>query len=229
MTRVIGVIPTLRRDLPSLTRLSEQLRDAGVEPVLVATGAGVDRALTAAGISHVSPRANPGFGAAIGFGAAQADFDWLVVCNDDISIDGPGFGATIAELVGHRGGQRVLAFFDPGPRRAVPGPTGVFTSIALIDAIARRLRLPARPVRGAWYKSFSLCAISAPLWRELGGFDPRLPYTYEDADFAARAFAAGATLLDVSEGGVAHEGSGTSRGLVARVLPVSVHLSLIHI
>lgn len=222
MTRAIAVVPTLRRDVPSLVRLSGQLRTAGIEPVLVATGAGVDAALTAAGVPHLSPRANPGFGAAIEFGAAGADADWLFVCNDDVTITGTHFADAVADLIDRRTGDLVLAFFDPGPARPVPGPAGVFTSVALLDAVAGRLGRARRPVTGAWYKSFSLCAISAPLWRALDGFDPRLPYTYEDADFAARAYAAGASLLDLSAGAADHQGSGTSRRFVSRVLPVSV-------
>lgn len=221
---LIAVVPTLQRDTDHLRKLCRVLRAKGFAPRLVVTGKKLDDALTATDLPRVSPRANPGFGAAVREGLASApDWSWLLILNDDTEIDDSTLQTCLQLTEQHLATDSVLAYLDPGMRRSVPDRMSVFRSVSLLDSVLARLGIGgAVEADGPWYKSFSCSLISRGLWDELDGFDRRLIYTYEDADFGARALQAGATVLAPNTG-LLHEGNSTSKKHVATVLPVSVY------
>jgi len=190
----------------------------------VVTGCRLHRQLEELGVPHVTPENNPGFAASVHFGASQEEWDWLYLVNDDVVIL-EDIASVVAEIDGRDPSERHLFFLDSEDRRPLPTPFRVFMSVALLDPVRARLRgsRPAAPAGEHWYKSFSAVAISHGLWDALGGLDRRFPYTYEDVDFTQRARAAGAEIHEVVQEVVRHEGSGTSRRFVGRVLPVSVY------
>lgn len=223
--RHLAVVPTLRRHPDQLIRLTEGLLEAGVAVKLVVTGRTLRKKLLRLGVDHITSEQNPGFSKTIHYGAASADWDWLYIVNDDVTI-GPQLAAVVTQVEQHDSDDLHLFFIDPERRRPLPTTIGVFTSVALLDPLLVRAR--ARRGRESvtpdieWYKSFSCVCISRRLWDLLGGLDPSFPYTYEDADFTRRARAAGAEIHEVTYSAVAHEGSSTSRRHIGRVLPVSV-------
>ena len=222
LTSKIAVIPSLHRDPQRLRELLSSFTAAGIEPRLVVTGKRLDDELTALDIDHRSPRDNPGFGASIE-SACDGDWEWLFISNDDVEIHAEGLASIVADLDALDPRSDVLSFLDPGLRRAAPTPWTVFRSIALWDAVLRSRASDADPQAGPWYKSFSLVVVSRGLWDALDAFDDRLPYTYEDADFAVRAWQRGATLRDTSVSVAVHHGSETSRRVASGVLPVSTY------
>lgn len=223
--RWIAAVPSLRRPMTQITALRDCLTEAGCEPFVVATGRRLDDTLTQAGFSHVSPRANPGFGAsvqaAVDAAAARgpAEWSWLLVVNDDLEFEAADLAAVMGALERDHGSEPCLAFLDPEPRRPIPGVLGTWCNLALVPALVSRTPAGARP---GYYKSFSLVAISRSAWERLEGFDDSITYTFEDADFARRAHAGGVAVVDQPLRSLYHEKSGTSRTLVSRVLPVSV-------
>lgn len=224
----LAVVPTLRRDPDQLLTLKHRLGQAGVHVNFVVTGRKLHDALTARGISHLTPEANPGFSASIHFGADASSWDWLFIINDDITI-AEAFSEVVSDLETLDPNDLHLVFIDPERRRSLPQLSTVFTSIALFDAVLSKIRSSrstSAEVHDDWYKSFSCVAISRQLWDRLGGLDRRFPYTYEDADFTRRAREAGAQIHEVTEQAVRHEGSGTSRRFIGGVLPVGTYSAL---
>lgn len=224
MSTRIAVIPTLRREPDHLIGMRDALLAAGVEPRFVVTGRALDERLGALGVDRVQPRDNPGFAASIHAGASGA-WDWLYIINDDVTI-GHDFGDVVAGLDALDPASHVLEFIDPEPARRIPTLGGVFTSVALLDAVLHRLGRGGALAPAAdepWYKSFSFVAVSRGLWDALGGLDTRLPYTYEDADFTARAHALGADVRATPGSTAEHDGSSTSRRFIGRVLPVGTY------
>jgi GT2 family glycosyltransferase len=87
----------------------------------------------------------------------------------------------------------------------------------------RRLRwTPVTPTPATHFGPFSIALISRPLWDALGGFDPHLIYTFEDADFGRRAVTRAAHLAFCPADRTQHKASSTSRRHVDLVLPVAV-------
>lgn len=221
---MIAVVPTLQRDIGHLRRLCDGLREHGFSPRLVVTGKKLDDALSPTDLPRVSPRDNPGFGAAVREGiAATANWSWLLILNDDTDLDAGTLQVCREITQEHPCDEKVLAYLDPGPRRPIPGRMSVFRSVSLADSVLQRAgRCTTGSQIGPWYKSFSCSLISRGLWDELDGFDRRLIYTYEDADFGGRALAVGATVLAPTSG-IVHEGNSTSKKHIDTVLPVSAY------
>lgn len=221
---LVAVVPTLSREPESLRALQASLEQAGAEVRLVVTGRTLDERLTREGVAHISPRANPGFGAAVTFGADAGPWDWLMIVNDDTEMTASDLGSALAPLTTRDPDDSVLLLLDPGERRPIPDARGVFLTTSLVGALASRLpgRRQAEPSEGQpYYKSFSLCVISRGLWERLDGFADSMIYTYEDADFTSRAWQTGAEVIDGGQH-AQHEGSGTGGRHIATVLPVSV-------
>lgn len=220
--RHVAVIPSLKAEPDALVELTAALTQAGVRADVVVTGGRLHRQLTEQGIPHLCTRQNPGFSRTVRHVADAGDWDWLYIANDDITIL-DGFVDVVARLDELDPAAPLVQFLDPEPKREIPTLRGVFLNISLL---ARFFQATPRGRGGAaaqWYKSFSFVAISRGAWEALGGLNASIIYTYEDADFIRRAWAAG---VDVRDGGVgvsAHEGSRTSNSLVGTVLPVSVH------
>lgn len=217
-----AVIPSLRQEPQVLRTLLDRLTGAGVSPCLVVTGHRLHERLTEEAIPHITPHDNPGFAATVHFGAENAEWDWLFLVNDDITLE-DGFADVVADIRQRDADQPHLVFIDNERRRPLPHFWSVFSSVSLIEALAVKtglLRGHSGDRTQDWYKSFSCVAISRSLWDQLGGLDTRFPYTYEDADFTRRARAIGAEIVEVHETVVRHAGSGTSRRFIGRVLPV---------
>jgi GT2 family glycosyltransferase len=144
------------------------------------------------------------------------------VVNDDVTVDPDRLAATLDSLRESGRDDRCLAFLDPVEPKPVPTIPDALLGLSLLGPVIVRLRLPARRGRSKasdTFRPFSFVAISRSLWDELGGLDEAFIYTFEDADFARRAHAAGATLLFPDDTGVSHRRYGTSTSRMRSVLP----------
>lgn len=224
--RIVALIPSLRGSLEHLRRLTDGLSAAGADPFVVPTSVTLAVALQDSDIPHLTIGANPGFGASLTRAVAQVGgWDWMMPVNDDVTVDGD---ALRQELQLAQGGREVerLVYLDPGQPKPIPSAARTFAQISLIEPAFRRFR-PARAARPPYdsqhvFRPFSIALISNRLWQNLNGFDDRLVYTFEDADFGRRAAAAGAEILFPDVPGILHLSSSTSRRHMDVVLPVAV-------
>jgi GT2 family glycosyltransferase len=224
--RIRAVVPSLAGTPDRLSRLSEALRAAGAEPVVVPTGASVEDALRGSDVDVLPIGANPGFAATIAHGA-QGAWDWLLVVNDDVTVEADRLSAALDALEHHGPEARVLSFLDPVPPKPVPSRTDALLGLSLVGPVLRHLGLLRSPLevphgRGT-YRPFSFVAVSRTLWDELGGLDQRFIYTFEDADFTRRAHATGATVAFPDDTGVSHLKYGTSTSRIRSVLPCAAY------
>jgi GT2 family glycosyltransferase len=220
-SRIRAVVPSLAGSPEQLSRLAGELRDAGAEPLVVPTGARVERALAGGGVPVRPIGDNPGFAATIAHGAA-GEWDWLLVVNDDVTVDPERLRRHLDLLVGRPAGTRELVFLDSVPPRPVPSRADAVLGLSLVGPVLTRLRLRSTSALAAdaeLYRPFSFVAVSRALWDELGGLDQSFVYTFEDADFARRARRAGATLSFPDDTGVVHARYGTSTSRIRAVLP----------
>ena len=220
-SRIRAVIPSLAGSRDQLSRLAAQLRAAGADPLVVPTGASVERALDGGDVPMRPIGANPGFAATVAHGA-DGDWDWLLVVNDDVTLDPARLRPQLELLDRRPPGVRELVFLDSVPPRPVPSRTDAVLGLSLLGPVLTRLRL-GRGRAGAdgadLYRPFSFVAVSRSLWDELGGLDQAYVYTFEDADFARRASRAGASLTFPEDTGVVHARYGTSTSRIRAVLP----------
>lgn len=220
-SHVRAVIPSLAGSHEQLSRLATDLRAAGADPLVVPTGASVERALEGSDVPIRPIGANPGFAATVAHGA-EGDWDWLLVVNDDVTVD-PARLRPLLEMLDMRPpGTRELAFLDSVPPRPVPSRTDAVLGLSLLGPVLRRLRLRQDRVSATardLYRPFSFVAVSRALWQELGGLDQAYVYTFEDADFTRRASRVGASLTFPDDTGVVHARYGTSTSRVRAVLP----------
>ncbi|MGY1615370.1 glycosyltransferase family 2 protein [Geodermatophilus sp. SYSU D00691] len=183
----------------------------------------------------VIPGDNAGFAASINRGvAAGGEFRWLVVANDDLDYDAGTF-RQLAEVLGAEPatGHRMLRLNDEGWQR-LPGIGGVFTNLSLLEKVTRRGAGIPRPSvaapSGSAFPGFSLVAITADLWDDVGGMEEALPFCFEDAWFVRRARAsAGGLALDTRDLGVRHRESSTTRANIRLVLPVISWSALVYL
>ena len=61
-------------------------RDLGLEVTLYCNSAGSREAALACGLVVASSNENVGYGGAANRSAEGKDFDWLIICNDDLSV-----------------------------------------------------------------------------------------------------------------------------------------------
>jgi GT2 family glycosyltransferase len=225
---VRAVVPSYRPDLAELTALLDALRTAGADPVVLANGKPALETAERAGLPLLAPGRNAGFGPSIRWAVEHLDpWDWLILANDDLRIDGPRFAAALAEL--GTGDVPEIVHLDEDVERPLPGPLDVFANVSLLARAVERVR-PARGApAGGGYRSFSCVAISRRAWETTGGLDPALPFTYEDADFVKRLVAAGGSTRVAHDAGVHHERSLTSSRAVADVLPIATWSSLLYL
>lgn len=224
--RILALIPSYSGQLLELRELTEALLLSGADPFVVPTSAGLASRLTGSGIPHLRIEGNPGFGASITRAAALAgEWDWLMPVNDDITIE-PEIMRT--ELERAVSGRRVLrlVYLDPGRPKPIPSVVGTLAQVSLLEPAFRRLQ-PYRPSQPPHdprrvFRPFSIALISAALWDSIDGFDTRMVYTFEDADFGNRAAQCSAEVIFASALGVHHETSSTSRRHMDAVLPVAV-------
>jgi hypothetical protein len=219
--RIRAVIPSLAGTPEQLSRLAADLTASGAEPLVVPTGASVERALAGGSVPFRTIGANPGFAATVAHGA-EGEWEWLLVVNDDVTVDPARLRVELDRLTALPSGARVLAFLDSVPPRPVPSRAEALLGLSLVGPALVRLglrRARPGPVEGDVYRPFSFVAVSRELWDELGGLDQAFVYTFEDADFARRARRAGATLRFPDDTGVVHARYGTSSSRIRAVLP----------
>jgi GT2 family glycosyltransferase len=145
-----------------------------------------------------------------------------MIVNDDISIDPDAFAAAIRRHLSKDNGIHEIVYFDEDKLRTIPRRSDVFLQVSLIGKLLGRYQRTTVPKTGS-YRSFSCVAISRELFEKINGFDEDLVFTYEDADFVARAIEFGAVQKCATEGGVIHAHSVSSGRHVDRVLPVATY------
>lgn len=227
-TRIVALILSLSGDLDSLGALVADLRRAGADPYVVPTGKRLEDSLRVSGIPYVSIGSNPGFGEALDQAQAQVGhWDFMLFVNDDVTIDPSTLKSELAGWVPTSSGS--LHYLDPVPVKKIPNVRRTLLMVSLWNVVlgrwvSRRTPRPiaANQINGAkWFRPFSIVGVSHNLWSALGGFDSRLLYTFEDADFGRRAAAHGANIVFNSPPGIEHERSSTSKRYAEVVLPVA--------
>ncbi|WP_155855134.1 glycosyltransferase family 2 protein [Actinotalea ferrariae] len=201
--------------------------------MILPTGRALEEQLKGTDLPWFRIGRNPGFGAAVRFAVERRPaLEWIGICNDDVVVSAEALGSIVQRI--ERGKEdSELIYFDPAPPRPFPGPIDVFTSIALLDRFRRRIPA-ARPAECSvlgrtHYRPFSFVMIASSLWDRLGGMDPLLVYTYEDADFARRAANASVRAAFLKCDAIRHNASTTSRAHIREVLPVSTVSSLAYL
>lgn len=230
--RVVALILSYSGSVKELRNLVNSLARAGVEPFVVPTSSRVDASLEGTGIPSLPIRANPGFGAALTLAEQHVgSWDWLMPVNDDVEIQEAGLREEIATWRNRPPGQ--LVYLDQGPKKVIPDLVDVLGQVSLWGGVIARVKQTfagkspwvvgqdREPSDRATFKPFSIVAFDRNLWVTLGGFDRRLIYTFEDADFGRRANDIGASVSYPRLRGIDHQRSGTSRQYAERVLPVA--------
>jgi hypothetical protein len=224
--RVLAAIPSLSGKVTRLEALADSLTSAGMHPMIAATGRLLDLRLADSLVPHTSPKSNAGFGETIAHIAnSSGDWDWLAIVNDDISVNAQQLRQSLADIVSRDPQERVLAYMDPVRPKDMPTLVSTLSAISLVGPALNRLRRTksdygSRTDPQRYFRPFSFAVISRGLWDALNGMDPRMIYTFEDADFGRRAAIASADVLFVENTGVIHAAYSTSRQHVRQVLPV---------
>lgn len=221
--KVLAVVPTIGASASRLSALRDNLALVGARPCFVVNSSSLLERVRHTDLPFVTNEQNAGFGASVRLGAAtMPDWEWLMIVNDDIEIQVQQLRGQLKEIIESTVVTKVLAYLDEEPLRPIPTFTGVLESLSLVGAVRQRAgRVSPPPESG--YKSFSCVLVSRALWDELHGLDPRLVFTYEDADFGMRSIRAGAKIITHVEPCVTHQGSSSGRRHIASVLPVCVH------
>jgi GT2 family glycosyltransferase len=198
---------------------------------VVPTGATLERRLTDSDIPHLAIGENPGFAATIRLGAEGDDWQWLLVVNDDVDVDVERLAPLIGSLGDRDAQANAIVYLDPVPPRRVPTVADALGGLSLLGPALARVRPAPGPVasRSGAYRPFSFVAVSRPLWATLGGLDTEFVYTFEDADFARRAEAAGAEVSFPEDTGVRHDRYGTSSRRIAAVLPCAAWSTAVYL
>jgi len=224
MSNVRVVIPSLRGDVAPLSAICSTAARVGASPVVIANSSSLQRQLANTAIPHLTSGSNDGFAASIMLGAAEPDWDWLVVLNDDLRFDPVDLASCLAPANLDALGTALIVHFDnEAPRRIPKTRLSVMMRISLLYSVGRRVlgQLGADRLNTKdYFRSFSAVAIDRAAWDLAGGLDVRYSFTYEDADFVRRAKAAGVTEI-VRHTGIVHEHSQTTAGFVCAVIPVS--------
>lgn len=164
----------------------------------------------------IEPERNLGFGEGMNIAAARA-FDEgaevLLLLNPDAYIEGDG-----AERLATKASERIDAVLSPLVLRP---DRRHFSSVMEIDMGTGEMRrlIPDRryPQSRRWLSGACL-AVSASLWRRIGGFAPDYFLYWEDIDFSVRAAEEGADLyvdesvLAIHDEGLTHADRGSTPG-----------------
>ncbi|MDF1706231.1 MAG: hypothetical protein P1U38_15795 [Aeromicrobium sp.] len=227
--RIRAVIPSIAENCIDLEIQRGALIDSGVEVVVVANGRRLRESAAARNLPVVSSGKNGGFSASIALGAEQVGhWDWLLIVNDDVTIDLERFRQNLQRFVNEDQAAGIVYLNDEAPR---PFPTrgAVFNSLSLLGAILTRIRTPSSAPDSRTYRSFSTVAISRSAWEAVGGLDPSMPFTFEDADFVRRATDLGVDSFAVTGSGADHLHSVSTGRHIASVLPVSTHSAIVYL
>jgi GT2 family glycosyltransferase len=134
--------------------------------------------------------------------ARQAGHSTALLCNDDIRFL-PGALSLLRTAIATEGvgvaGPLVLDWEGPRVQQA-----GIAVSLR-----SGRIRELSAPADEAQAISGAAMALDLACWEQLGGFDERYSFYFEDIDFCLRARAAGWTVRLVEDAQVRHRGGGT--------------------
>lgn len=232
----IFVLPTYAVEQVGNVRSTAALAAThGFRPVIVCNSAA-----TAAALGDnpwaVSCQANLGYGGAANLAASCHDFESLVLCNDDLTFTEPAM-ASLAEAASAAAGPVLVGFLpEEDPRlHPHPGVLGVLARVSGLSGVTRRLAAVGAGRRDAALQArtdrvrelpagigfpFSCVIITRAAWELLGGFDPRFPLYFEDADMLERAFRTGHVTVAGMVAPCTHRRSATSRTVLDAILPL---------
>lgn len=225
-TEVLAVIPSIGG--PGFGAVAELQRNLeGIESVscvVVSNSHSLTEYLRSLSVSMVSDGVNGGFGRSVQVGAGtDRAWGWLLIVNDDISLDTKTFESAVGRYLRNPSGLREIVYFDEDKARLLPRRWEVFLQVSLIGKVLENLRKREVVPESNSYRSFSCVAISRELYDLSRGFDEDLLFTYEDADFVARARKLGAVQRVAANSGVTHLHSVSSGKHVDKVLPVATY------
>ncbi|WP_157981606.1 glycosyltransferase family 2 protein [Protaetiibacter intestinalis] len=212
----LAVIPTLVAP-DGLRGLVRSLEASGAKVRVVANSARAATRLLEWQVPHMDLQLNLGFGGSVrAVVAEENDWDSLIIANDDLVVEESRFSSSMTALSRNSG----VRYLCPEPPRALPGLIEVFLNLSLLGRLLGRLGA-RRPVTGMQYRSFSMVEISRSCWDDVGGLDPDIPFTFEDADFIRRATQLGYAAVASPDLAIAHRHSEASAQYIREVLPVS--------
>jgi GT2 family glycosyltransferase len=227
MSRVRVVIPSLLGDVARLASMCDSATRAGASPVVIANSARLYRQLVSTKIPNITSGRNDGFAASVILGA-EGDWDWLVILNDDLTFDPDELASCLSPEHLDAFDHATIVHFDNEPARQIPTRFGVLLSVSLLTNVGRKAFIRWRAPRDEGndsYRSFSAVAIGRHAWDQVGGFDTRYPFTYEDADFVRRAAGFGVKVRGVRTN-IVHLHSQTGGQFITAVLPVATWSAL---
>ena len=197
------MLPVVIPAAPGSPHLSTCLSSLGGAPVFLVSEEGRGGAThvpvpTSAGFSA---RANAGLAAARAQGHAAA-----LLLNDDTELVGDALRVLGDGVARHRLVGGVLEHWHGGVQQAgldVSDRTG---------RIRGRVADPGSGARAVDALSGAALAIDLGLWAELGGFDERYAFYFEDIDLCRRARARGVDAMLLGAARIRHRGGGTRGG-----------------
>lgn len=216
------VVPSLSAPLERLKAILELASSVRATCAIVANSRSLARRLDEAGLPYVTTETNPGFAASVNFGARQNSWDWVVILNDDVTFDSGAFAEALTRLSATPHHTSTV-HFDMEAARPIPDVKSVLLNVSLVGAVLRRLFRPRSSGGRGTYRSFSAVAIRRDIWENLGGLNESYGFTFEDADFARRAWDRGFASVALSEPVAHHLHSVTTNRWIASVLPVSTY------
>jgi GT2 family glycosyltransferase len=222
---VLAVIPSI--GAPGFAAVAELQRKLesmeSISCVVVSNSHRLTQYLESSSVPFVSDGINGGFGRSVQAGAGTDEsWGWLLIVNDDISLDTETFTVALSKYLRDSSGLREIVYFDEDMPRPLPRRWEVFLQVSLIGKVLEKFWMPKVP-ESTSYRSFSCVAISRELYDLSDGFDDDLLFTYEDADFVARSRQFGAVQRAVVESGVIHSHSMSTGKHVDKVLPVATY------
>jgi N-acetylglucosaminyl-diphospho-decaprenol L-rhamnosyltransferase len=184
------------------------LAEAGV-PTIVVDNASEDASARIAedyGARVIRNRRNEGYGRANNIGAREADSEFLLIVNPDVTID-PG---TVAALLDAARRYPECGFF--APKIVEPSGRIFFQARSLLAPYLKNPKGTLVLPEGEACVPFASGAcflVKRDLFLRLGGFDERIFLFYEDDDFCRRVAEASPSLIFVPDA-VVHHGRGRS-------------------
>lgn len=227
---ILAVIPSLKGTPQQLTTLVTQLSEAGVESLVVPTGATLERQLHDTDLHWLCIGENPGFARTINVAAAARRWDWLLISNDDVSVEPLQLRSTLMQLGEGRCDTRQVALLDDVVPKRIPTKLDAFLDVSLLgNLLGSTVGRWPKVDSYSGYRPFSFVIVGWDAWTELGGLNERFIYTGEDADFIRKARGAGVDVIMPPNTGIRHSSSGTSRSLIEFVLPPATWSKVVYL
>jgi GT2 family glycosyltransferase len=229
--KVLAIIPSIGGPgFEAVSNLQQKLDGLDAfQSIVVSNSSRLSEYLGSVSVPYVTRSSNDGFGQSIKAGAEfSKSWSWLLVVNDDVSINEDTFAETAREYLIENTGALEIIYFDVDKLRRLPRRLEVFLQVSLLGKLVNKIQ-PSEFRGDKSYRSFSCVAISRELFDRSGGFDDDLVFTYEDADFVARAIKLGAVQRCPGGSGVVHAHSVSSGKHIDRVLPVATYSAAIYL